>query len=209
LNKSIGIPGYKISVLPAFLPPKDDDDSVNDLIKIELLKLKRNVKKIALVSGIASENYNFPLVVNVFERLKKQNIELGLVVVFYGGADDEVYKNHLISKIPKIDGIIFFNNLPPADFIYLMKNIDIFIRPTDIDGASLALREAIYFKKQIVASNSLARPAGIQIFKNRDEDDLEKKILAIIQNDDIGVSSHQLINTGDQIINIYKNLLIQ
>ncbi len=60
----------------------------------------------------------------------------------------------------------------------LFEYIDIFLRPTNTDGDSLSIREAIYSGIPTIASDIVERPFGTITFKNRVVSDLfEKKFL--------------------------------
>jgi glycosyltransferase involved in cell wall biosynthesis len=63
--------------------------------------------------------------------------------------------------------------------IYIVS--DLFIRPTISDGSSVALLEAMWFETKAIASDSVPRPEGVTIFKDRDVDDMTKKIRLIIE----------------------------
>ena len=45
------------------------------------------------------------------------------------------------------------------------------VRPTNTDGDALSIREAMYFKISVIASDVTTRPENTIIFKNRDLDD--------------------------------------
>ncbi|MFH0780013.1 MAG: glycosyltransferase family 4 protein [Parcubacteria group bacterium] len=209
LREKIKISPNRMTVQSAFLPPALGAEKVNEAIEATIAKLRGKVKKIALVSGIPTENYNFPFVLDIYRRLKQQNADLGLIFAFYGLADEEMFNCPVVQKATATEDVAVFNNLDQDRFIELLQSVDIYIRPTNYDGASIAVREAIYLKKQIIASDSVARPAGILIFKNRNAEDLQEKILNAINDDRLGVSTYNLINGGDTIINIYNNLLTQ
>lgn len=54
----------------------------------------------------------------------------------------------------------------------LFKQIDLFIRPTLSDGASISVAEACYFKVPVVASDVCNRPDKVAVFKTGDSADL-------------------------------------
>jgi len=205
LTKKIGIGKNKISLIPAFLPPLYPDNVIEKSIENKFLELKKNVDKIAIVAGFIMPLYGFHYVLDVFKKLKKQGIKLGLVFIFYT-KENKNYKKFLFNYIQKLPDILIFKNLSPANFSQILKLTDIFIRPSTYDGDSVALREAIYFKKQIIASDCTKRPKGTVIFKNKNEDDFEKKLLKIINNKNMGIATNESVNNSKKIINIYYRL---
>jgi hypothetical protein len=60
-------------------------------------------------------------------------------------------------------------------FVRLMQQCDIMIRPTNTDGDSLSVREAIHMEKLVICSDAVSRPEQCILFKNRDLEDLVKK----------------------------------
>ena len=64
----------------------------------------------------------------------------------------------------------------------LMKHVDLFLRPTLSDGASVSVEEALWCGTPVVASDVCMRPQHVILFKTGDEDDLfrvvEKQLCA-------------------------------
>jgi hypothetical protein len=62
-------------------------------------------------------------------------------------------------------------------FVRLIEQADIVLRPTNTDGDALTIREALYLNKTVIASDVVKRPSGTILFKSRDTNDLEIKIM--------------------------------
>ena len=63
-----------------------------------------------------------------------------------------------------------------VDFISLLEEIDIYIRPTSTDGNSVAVQEALIIGKQVVASDVIDRGEGVNSFKYNDFEDFMSKL---------------------------------
>ncbi|MEX2526792.1 MAG: glycosyltransferase [Gemmatimonadota bacterium] len=61
----------------------------------------------------------------------------------------------------------------------LFRQTDIFLRPTTTDGDSVSVRECLHLGVSVVASDAVVRPEGVVIFRDRDVDDLEAKVVAL------------------------------
>lgn len=61
----------------------------------------------------------------------------------------------------------------------LFRQTDIFLRPTTTDGDSVSIRECLHLGVSVVASDSVVRPDGVVIFRDRDVDDLEAKVVGL------------------------------
>ena len=53
-------------------------------------------------------------------------------------------------------------------FYPVLKSGNIFVRPTNTDGDSVSLREALHYGMPTVASDAVPRPEGTILFRNRD-----------------------------------------
>ena len=55
-----------------------------------------------------------------------------------------------------------------------MKKVDVFLRPTLSDGASVSVQEALWCGTPVVASDVCLRPREVALFKTGDADDLQR-----------------------------------
>ena len=63
----------------------------------------------------------------------------------------------------------------------LFQKIDLFLRPTLSDGDSIAVREALYFNVPVVASDSVVRPLGVQIYNSNDKIAFANMVCSILK----------------------------
>jgi glycosyltransferase involved in cell wall biosynthesis len=68
------------------------------------------------------------------------------------------------------------------EFVELLRVCDLMIRPTNTDGDSLSIREALFLGVPAVCSDVVSRPPGTVLFKNRDVDDLERKVRSCLNS---------------------------
>jgi len=57
----------------------------------------------------------------------------------------------------------------------LIRHADLFLRPSNQDGDSISVREALHFGVPVLASDACPRPEGVMLFRNRDLDDFTEK----------------------------------
>ena len=91
----------------------------------------------------------------------------------------------------------------PISFLRVMKASDVVLRPTNTDGDSITIREALYFSKAIVASDCAVRPEGTYVFKTRDLDDFCEKI--IMSLDDNVNHNRPVVDYRKFYIECYEN----
>ncbi len=63
----------------------------------------------------------------------------------------------------------------------LFRMVDLFVRPTLSDGDSISVREALYFKVPVVASDVCERPDDVHCFKAGDSQDFIRSVLYVLQ----------------------------
>jgi hypothetical protein len=63
-----------------------------------------------------------------------------------------------------------------------MIHSSIVLRPTLTDGDALTIREALYLKKIVIASDIVKRPAGTFLYKTGQSSDLYYKIVKHMNN---------------------------
>ena len=80
----------------------------------------------------------------------------------------------------------------------------IFIRPTNTDGDSISVREALYFDIPCISSDVVPRPPGTIVFKNRNTDDLIIKIKDVLNNYDNHKNNLKKIKCDNNFNKIFK-----
>lgn len=175
-------------VLPAFIPPIINDES--DLPRSIVTILSENYEKIIVsnASNLIIHNnqdlYGIDLLIEVAIRLKKDQLNYKIIFVIASTTKNKEmlrnYKEIIIKN--KIESFIKLV-VQPISFVKLIMNSDLVIRATNSDGDAISIREALYFQKPVIASNIVKRPEGVVVFKNRDVDDLYRKIKKVISKE--------------------------
>jgi glycosyltransferase involved in cell wall biosynthesis len=62
------------------------------------------------------------------------------------------------------------------DFVNILKICDAYIRASTTDGDSLSVKEALYYKKQVICSDCVDRPRGCVLYETHNVLDLRDKI---------------------------------
>lgn len=70
--------------------------------------------------------------------------------------------------------VIYINKT--VNFIALLKQVDVYIRPTCMDGASVAVQEAQLLGVPVLASDVVNRPVGVTVFRFKDFSDFLQKL---------------------------------
>ena len=103
-----------------------------------------------------------------------------------------------ISDIKK-DKLIYLNY--EVDFISLLNEVDIYLRPTSTDGNSVAIQEALMLGKKVVASNVVTRDKNVITYRYEDFEDFKNKL-----SDDVGNVTAYEPNSIKKYLDFMRNL---
>lgn len=122
--------------------------------------------------------YGYDLVARVLKRLVEEGKNVSLVLSINGIISEKLHQS-FIDFIEQNDlskhVLMIYEDLPEAWPVFLSSQL--FLRPTNTDGAAVSVKEALWAEIPVIASDCTVRPAGVRLFKNRSEDDLYDKIL--------------------------------
>lgn len=197
-----GHPPAKRCILPAFLPPAVPRQS--HTVDLLLAGLERPGRKLALICGYAVELYGFHCLVEAYEHNAKLGEVLTPLFVSYG-IPDPAYMSSLAKRIEKVGGHLV-NELDQRDFSALLSRIDVFIRLTDRDGDSIAVREAATLGKQVVASNIAPRPLGTMLVSRDEPSEIAEALEAVVSDPRLGIPEDALAGASERYLVLYESL---
>ncbi len=201
----------RVRVVPAFIPPipQESPDVPADIrafvdsadpVMLAATWLGREYE--------GASTYGTDMLVELIERIQGDYPQVGLIVTLLGGSPEEIEQVRNDAS-QRTGGHIFWVAEPLEDITWLLESSDLYLRPSNTDGDSIAVREALYFGIPVVASDAVARPDVCVLFKTRDMDEFEKmvrKSLANIISLRKTVASDSARNNAEQIVEIYKEL---
>jgi glycosyltransferase involved in cell wall biosynthesis len=91
-----------------------------------------------------------------------------------------------------------------------MASCDLFVRPTNTDGDSVSIREALHLGLPVVASDAVSRPEVCSIFATRDMDDFERAVRHVLDHLDKhkrAIEDFNLPDNAQPILDIYNRFL--
>lgn len=151
----------KSLIIPAFIPPLKTDPLNKDLLsKIDKLNKEFGYIFCTNAYGLTwdkngDEIYGILQLLEIFEFLKDR------ALIFSDPSGDYF-------KYFKKNGIVIPANVLlisyAHDFFEVLKLSDVFIRNTTTDGDSLSIKEAIYLKKDVFATDYIDRPQGCIVY---------------------------------------------
>jgi glycosyltransferase involved in cell wall biosynthesis len=158
---------------------------------------------LALISGVGESLYWWEGVLDAVERIgPKLRWALSVYMEFVPGYFDEVER-----RAAKLSNVVLFRDLDQRSFQDLLTKSDIFVRPTLMDGDSVALREALAAGKRVIASDAVLRPEGVTLFRSRDVDDLVRAVSEAIERPSVQDSTAAAAaDFSEEILTLYAGL---
>ena len=183
---NLGVSQEKISVIPSYIPVSkfEEDDSelsenLKKFIKSHSPIILANAFKLRFFNGI--DLYGLDLCIDSCSVLKEKYPKIGFVFCLPQIGDYNYLKkmkSRIIQKNIKNNFIIYTNQ---GSMIPIIKKCNIFLRPTNTDGDSISIREALSMGIPTIASDVINRPFSVVVFKNRDISDLVIKIKYVLK----------------------------
>ena len=177
--------GCQYHMMPAFLPPIiDREPDLPETVKNWTAVKKGNGAVICVSNAwrlVLHDNedlYGLDLCMEAFRLLKLKGRNYKLVFVVASNPNQvelmNSYKKYIHDNGLEEDILIWES---PLSFIRLILDSDIVLRTTNTDGDALSIREAIHFRKPVIASDVVKRPDGVRLFQNRNVESLVENIL--------------------------------
>lgn len=180
---SLNIKPKKIIIKNAFLPPPLEEE--NKIIKTYNKELKNflKIKKPLIIANAFAlmfqkneDLYGLDMCIELTEQLKKDFPNIGFLFALANEKRNASYLQKMKNRIKKLEIESNFHFITGQKEIWpLFKKVDLMIRPTVIDGDSVSIREALYFKTSVITSDIVSRPEECYLFKSRDLQDLYNK----------------------------------
>ena len=126
--------------------------------------------------------YGIDLCIELTARLKKSYPEIGFLFALANKNANANYFSKMNDRIGELGIKDNFHFMTGQKVLWpLLKRADLSIRPTATDGDAISIRESLYFKCPVIASNVVNRPEGTITFKSRNINDLYLKVTKILK----------------------------
>jgi glycogen synthase len=112
------------------------------------------------VGGLEPE-YSNELLVDTMPAIRRRHPEAGLAIV--GGGSLAASIRERIAASPVRDHILLCGDVPHAGTMAAIARADLMLRPTQYDGDSVSVREALAMGTRVLASRTAMRPPGVML----------------------------------------------
>ena len=184
----LGVDPSRVLLMPGFLPPAPEELDSTKIEKPTASFLAAHSPIIAANGKVAQhageDLYGLDLLVELLRRLNPSFPNAGLIVCLATPSKQEQQNlNGLIARATALglEGKILFQTTA-GFFLPVLARASVFVRPTNTEGDSNSVREALSLGIPTVASDVAERPPGTVLFRNRDLDDLALKTTLALAN---------------------------
>lgn len=191
-------------LISAFIPPIDAEN-LNSLHRDQINNLIINVKLLfcsnaydLVYDKFGREIYGILPLVELFNL----NPSIGLIISDPKGSYMSYFNRN---KFTLGNNITILTGEHP--FFEVLKLSDCYIRNTTTDGDSLSINEALYFGINVIATNCVDRPEGVEVIITGNVSSLENSINKITKNHNISRGKENHVNGGTAVLNLYKILI--
>ncbi|HZH66414.1 MAG TPA: hypothetical protein VEY10_16085 [Flavisolibacter sp.] len=182
--QNVSVPLDKCVIRNAFLPPVMEKEPQLPPNIMEWIRNEKKLRKIIICANAwrldmfnNHDLYGLDMCIEIARRLLEDKLEVSFV---FNVATIDNFSNVYTRYQSLIEGLHLQHNFllisQDLSFVRLIQEADIVLRPTNWDGDSLTVREALMLGKPTLASDIVERPAGTSLFKTRDIVDLEIKL---------------------------------
>lgn len=200
----MGLSHDRVSTVPAFLPPRVGAGPGLASLPASIGEFRGRFERLAVVTGFMKPYYGLHTVIEAFDSLT--DLPIGLIVHSYTSVDEN-YRRRVQAMVRERSNVYWSEvELDEEQMTALLTAADVFVRATSVDGDSVALREAAYLGRQIVATAVVPRPEGCLLFPFEDSWTLANCIREALADSNAGRVLNVDSQGGDQILALYKRL---
>lgn len=186
--------------IPAFIPP-GQEEALPAAVKEAVLQQRTRLVCATNASSVSRDKqgreiYQVSLLVKIFKAWP----EAGLIISDPSGSYQQYFAEtgeHLPENILLID--------QPHSFFEVLKMSDVFLRITTTDGDSLSVKEALYLKKQVLATDVVNRPAGVQLVPLNEQ--AIAQAIRQLKKGDNNIQGVHLKNAAAELLELYQEVI--
>lgn len=162
------------------------------------------IKNYILYVGTLQPRKNIPILIHAFNKFRKNNPDLKLVITGKKGwLYEEIF--NLVKKLALEKDVIFTGYVADERLAYLYRNAFCFVLPSLYEGFGLPVLEAMSFDCPVISSNSSSLPEvggdACLYFDPKSKEELLKRLEELKNNEDL---RKNLIEKGRERIKLFS-----
>jgi glycosyltransferase involved in cell wall biosynthesis len=200
--RNYGVRSAKICVIPPFaLNPPSPDVTVPDA----LAEFYRGHSPLLLSVGGLEKDYDPLMQIAALGEVLKKQPNAGLLIVGDGSMREGV--EAAVARSGHPGNILLAGNIEHPVVLHLIRDADILLRTTLFDGDAISVREAIYLRTPVIATDNGMRPEGVHLIATSDCPALVENILKLAAAPKpLGEPAAANVSNIDKVVAIYNEL---
>jgi len=203
----VGVPGANIHLtVPA--PPVDDTLLDEEPPTDDLRSFMDTHGPVLLSVGGLEPEYDIPLQIRAFGRIRATHPDAGLLIVGSGSLHDQI--EELRSKQAHADHIRVAGDVEHRRTLQLMVGANVLLRTTWYDGDAISVREGLTLGVPVIATDNGMRPDGVHLIPVGSDDALVaaiESVLPVADRPRATVDAAAQNNDLDRTVSLYEDLI--
>jgi glycosyltransferase involved in cell wall biosynthesis len=189
----------------------------NGFIPEQVATLRKRCQPFVVSIGAFQEHYGVHLLLEAISGLRSNFPGIGLLLIMKNRPDIGAgpYEKKILRQIDALDltaVVEILRDIPHSQVLEIIKQADLFVRPTLIDGDSNSIREAMMHGVPVVASRVGHRPDGIWLYEpdNLDVGGVQTKMMQALTSVFPGLSTDiesEAARNMEQLIILYDRTM--
>ena len=210
MTKTLGIPSSRISLIPAFLSPTQDE-LADDQIPEQVARFVDTKDKVIGTHGWfgyfvdGNHVYGFEHIARLAREIAQSGQNIGMYTVISGTYESSHREKILQLQSELADHWLVVDS--PFSCAALYKKTDLFLRPTITDGDSVSVRECLSLGVPVLASNAVERPPACHTFPTQDYDQFSSEFWRLLEEPKTESLLREPMDFGDDLLKLFNNLL--
>lgn len=199
--------GSDAVTIPAFIAPRLEEEIAPEEIGSWHSEQKAKGRNIVAVNASRTEImngcdlYGLDMMIEVFHDARIQEA-FAAIICIASVRGFEQYHAEIERRVATLGlGDQFKIVLGQSNFPAVLRLCDLFVRPTTTDGDAISVREALWYDKPVIASDSVLRPPGTILFRSRDVGHLLEKVLSV---GGAAIPSGERRDFANDVIHVYE-----
>lgn len=169
-------------------------------------KFWENHEKVLITVGLLETDYDLPQQINVLEKVLQKFPKTGLVIIGSGSLHKSL--RDLIDSKSYAEHILLAGDTDREVVLHLIEMADLMLRTTIFDGDAISVREALFVRTPVIATDNGMRPDGLHLIPVENIDALEKAIeTELNKSEKILPSDEDGSKNIREVVELYENVL--
>lgn len=159
------------------------------------------------VGGLETE-YSHSFIIDAMATILRMHPKAGLMIVGSGSLDAELRTQ--IASSGYSGKVLLVNDVAHDVVLHLIEKADVLLRLTQYDGDSISVREALYLKTPVIATDNSMRPEGVTLVPTSPStEEVVERIAEIIDTEAITKDAETVngLKNIEAVLEVYEHLV--